>query len=280
MSTAAPPAPPTIIIEAGRTERQYWRDLWRYRELLGFLAWRDVAVRYKQTAIGVAWALIRPLATMAVLVVVFGTVARLPAGGVPYPLLVLSGMLAWQLFSAGLSEASESLVANSNLISKVYFPRLLVPLSSVAVSLVDFLITLPVLFVLMAWYGTAPTWRLAFFPAFVLLAVLAALAVGVWLAALNVKYRDFRYVIPFVLQFGLYVSPVGFSLSAVPDDYRPWFTLNPVVGLVEGCRWALLGQADPAMPFAVGVTATEVAAVLLLGVRYFRRTERTFADVI
>jgi lipopolysaccharide transport system permease protein len=269
-----------VIIEAGRSERQYWADLWRFRELLFFLAWRDVAVRYKQTAIGVAWALLRPLATMAVLVVVFGTVARLPSGGAPYPLLVLSGMLAWQLFSTGFSAASDSLVSNANLISKVYFPRLLVPLSSVAVSLIDFLITLPVFFLLTAWYGYAPTWRLALFPVFVVLTVLAALSVGVWLAALNVKYRDVRYVIPFALQFGLYISPVGFSLAAVPEPYRVWFALNPVVGLIEGFRWTLLGQADEQLPFAVGVTAAAVGVALLGGVRYFRKTERTFADVI
>jgi lipopolysaccharide transport system permease protein len=271
-----------IIIEAGRSESQYWRDLWRYRELLLFLAWRDVAVRYKQTIIGVAWAVIRPLATMAVLIVVFGMVARLPSGGVPYPLLVLTGLLAWQLFSTGFSAASESLVTNNNLISKVYFPRLIVPLSAVSVSLVDFLVTLPVLLVLMFWpnYGPPPTWRLLTFPAFVLLTLLAALAVGIWLAALNVKYRDFRYVIPFALQFGVYISPVGFSLAAVPANYRWWFALNPAVGLIEGFRWSLLGQADEVTPFAFAVTAVWVVLLLFLGVRYFRRTERTFADVI
>jgi lipopolysaccharide transport system permease protein len=269
-----------IIIEAGRSESQYWRDLWRYRELLLFLAWRDVAVRYKQTVIGVAWAVIRPLATMAVLIVVFGMVARLPSGGVPYPLLVLTGMLAWQLFSTGFSAASESLVTNNNLISKVYFPRLIVPLSAVAVSLVDFLITLPILFAMMVWYGTEPTWRLLMFPLFVFLNLLAALSVGIWLAALNVKYRDFRYVLPFVLQFGVYISPVGFSLVAVPSDYRWWFALNPAVGLIEGFRWSLLGQGNEVTPFAFAVTIVWVVGLLFLGVRYFRRTERTFADVI
>ncbi|HEX3148718.1 MAG TPA: ABC transporter permease [Gemmataceae bacterium] len=269
-----------VIIEAGRSERQYWRDLWRFRELMYFLAWRDVTVRYKQTFIGVAWALVRPLATMAVLVIVFGTVANLDSGGVPYSLLVLSGMLAWQLFATGFSAASESLVTNVGLISKVYFPRLLVPVSSVAVSLVDFLITLPLLFILMAYYDHAPTWRLAFFPVFVILAVLASLAVGIWMSALNVKYRDFRHAIPFVLQFGVYISPVGFSLSAVPEQYRMWYALNPVVGLIEGFRWSLLGKADEMMPFAISVTVTAVALLLLGGIRHFRKTERTFADVI
>jgi lipopolysaccharide transport system permease protein len=268
------------VIEAGRTERQYWRDLWRFRELLFFLAWRDVAVRYKQTVIGIAWAVIRPLATMAIMVVVFGKIARLPDGGVPYPLLVLSGMLAWQLFASGFSAASESLVSNGNLISKVYFPRLIIPLSAVAVSLIDFLVTLPILAGMMVWYGTEPTWRLVVFPVLVVLAMLAALSVGIWLAALNVKYRDFRYVIPFALQFGVYVSPVGFSLTAVPEEYRWWLIVNPVVGLIEGFRWSLLGQANEVTPFAIGVTVVAVVGLLFGGIRYFRKTERTFADII
>jgi lipopolysaccharide transport system permease protein len=239
-----------------------------------------VAVRYKQTVIGVAWAVIRPLATVAIMVFVFGKVAKLPSEGVPYPLLVLSGMLAWQLFASGFSAASDSLVGNGNLISKVYFPRLLVPLSAVAVSLVDFLVTLPFLVVLMVWYGVEPTWRLALLPGFVALTLFAALAVGIWLAALNVKFRDVRFIIPFVLQFGVYVSPVGYSLEAVPAEYRWLFLLNPVVGLVEGFRWSILGQASELTPYAVAVTAGAVAVMLLAGVRYFRRTEKTFADVI
>ena len=269
-----------IVIEAGRTERRYWRDLWRFRELLFFLAWRDISVRYKQTVIGIAWAVIRPLVTMAIMVVVFGSIAKLPSGGVAYPVLVLSGMLAWQLFATGFSAASESLVSNGNLISKVYFPRLIVPLSAVAVSVVDFLVTLPILFGLMAWYGVEPTWRLALFPVFVLLAMLAALSVGVWLAALNVKFRDFRYVIPFALQFGVYISPVGFSLAAVPEEYRWLFVLNPAVGLIEGFRWSLLGQCHELTAAAVAVTVAAVVLLFASGVRYFRRTERTFADVI
>lgn len=279
--TSAPASTRTkTVIEAGRAERQYWRDLWRYRELLFFLAWRDVSVRYKQTAIGVAWAVIRPVLTMAVLVVVFGKVAKLPSGGVPYPLLVLSGMLAWQLFATGFSAASESLVGNANLISKVYFPRLVVPLSAAAASLVDFLVTLPILIVLMVWYGTVPTWRLAFFPAFVLLAVLGALAVGVWLGALTVKYRDFRYIVPFMIQFGVYVSPVGFSVAAVPEDYRWAFALNPMTGVIEGFRWTLLGQADGLTPLNLALSIGIIAMLLVTGVRHFRRTEKTFADVI
>jgi lipopolysaccharide transport system permease protein len=278
-ATASPPRT-KIIIEAGRAERQYWRDLWRYRELLFFLAWRDVSVRYKQTAIGVAWAVIRPLITMVVLVVIFGKVAKLPSGGLPYPLLVLSGMLAWQLFATGFSAASESVVGNANLISKIYFPRLVVPLSAAAVSLVDFLVTLPVLIVLMVWYGTEPTWRLALLPAFILLAVLAALAVGVWLSALNVKYRDFRYIVPFMVQFGVYVSPVGFSMAAVPEEYRWAFDLNPMAGVIEGFRWTLLGDAPGFTMLSLGLSVGIIALLLATGIRYFRRTEKTFADVI
>lgn len=269
-----------IVIEAGRAERQYWRDLWRFRELLLFLAWRDVAVRYKQTVIGVAWAVVRPLVTVAILVVVFGKIAGLPSGGVPYPLLVLSGMLAWQLFATGFSSASDSLVTNGNLISKVYFPRLIVPMSAIAVSLIDFLVTLPFLVGLMIWYGTKPTWALLAFPAFVALTLLAALSLGVWLAALNVRYRDFRYVLPFVLQFGVYVTPVGFSLTAVPAEYRWWVLLNPAVGLVEGVRWSLLGQSNEMTPYAIAVTVLAVCGLLVGGVRYFRQTEKTFVDVI
>lgn len=268
------------VIESGRAERQYWQDLWRYRELLLFLSWRDVSVRYKQTIIGIAWAVVRPVATMVVFVVVFGRIANLPSNGVPYPLLVLAGMLAWQLFSGGFSAASDSLVANANLISKVYFPRLLVPLSSVAVSLVDFAVTLPVLAAVMLWYRYPPGWQVVFLPAFAALAVAAAVGVGVWLGALNVRYRDVRYAIPFLVQFGIYVTPVGFSTSAVPEQYRMLVELNPLTGIVEGFRWSLLGDASGLTPFALGWSAVVVTGVLVTGVRYFRRTEKTFADVI
>lgn len=268
------------IIEAGRTERQYWRDLWRFRELLGFLAWRDISVRYKQTVIGIAWAVVRPLATVAIMVIVFGKIAGLPSGNVPYPVLVLSGMLAWQLFATGFAAASESLVTNANLISKIYFPRLIVPVSAMGVSFVDFLITLPILIVLMIRYDIEPTWRLLFFPLFVALTVLAALSVGIWLAAMNVKYRDFRHALPFMLQFGVYITPVGYSLAAVPEEYRRYFVLNPAVGLIEGFRWSLVGQANEVTGLAIAVTSMAVALLLVFGIRYFRRTERTFADVI
>ncbi|HEV8058509.1 MAG TPA: ABC transporter permease [Gemmataceae bacterium] len=268
------------VIEAGRVERQYWQDLWRYRELLFFLSWRDVAVRYKQTAIGIAWAVIRPVATVTVFVVVFGRIAKLPSDGVPYPLLVLAGMLAWQLFATGFTSAGDSLVGSSNLISKVYFPRLLVPMSAVAVSCVDFVVTLPVLLVLMVWYGIMPTWRFLLFPGFVLLTIASAMAVGIWLAALNVRYRDFRFITPFVVQFGVYVTPVGFSSAAVPDQYWILFALNPLTAIIEGFRWSLLGRADGFNLVSLTLSVLATGVLLTTGIRYFRRTERTIVDVI
>jgi len=270
----------TIIIEPGRAAHQYWRDLWHYRELMFFLAWRDVSVRYKQTVIGVAWALIPPLATMLVFVLVFSKVAHLSSEGVPYALLVLAGMLPWQLFSSTVSESSNSLVGNANLISKVYFPRLAVPLSSLAVGMIDFLIGLPVLAVLMIYYGVAPGWQLVFLPLFVALALVAALGLGLWLCALNVRYRDVRYVIPFIVQFGLYLSPVGFSSSVVPEGWRWLFALNPMAGVIDGIRWSLFGTRPPFGDPSFAVSLAMVAALLVSGVWYFRRTERTFADVI
>jgi lipopolysaccharide transport system permease protein len=268
-----------IVIEPGRAERQYWRDLWRYRELLYFLAWRDVTVHYKQTLIGVAWALLRPLATMAVFVIIFHKVAKLPSDGVPYALLVLAGMLPWQFFAATLSESSNSLVNNANLISKVYFPRLIVPTSAVAVSFIDLLVSAPVLIGLMVYYQQAATWRLLCLPIFLVLTVLAALGAGLWFSALNVRYRDVRYVIPFLIQFGLYLSPVGFRSSLVPEDYRLWYALNPVVGVIDGFRWAILGVGS--FPtWELGISAAVGTLVTATGIRYFRATEQTFADVI
>jgi homopolymeric O-antigen transport system permease protein len=280
VSRDVPPAAQKTVIEAGHVERHYWRDLWRYRELLYLLAWRDVTVRYKQTVIGTAWAVIRPVTTMLILVLVFGKVARLPSGGIPYPVLVLTGMLAWQLFAAGLSATSDSLVGSAGLISKVYFPRLIIPLSALAVGIVDFLVTMPLLVALMLWYGVVPTWRMAAFPAFVLLTVLAGLSLGIWMSALAVRYRDVRVLIPFILQFGLYLSPVGYATAVVPVEYRTFYSLNPMVGVIEGFRWCLLGQAEGLTPLSLGVSVGAVTVLLGLGLRYFRWTERSFADVI
>jgi lipopolysaccharide transport system permease protein len=254
--------------------------LWRYRELLLLLAYRDTSVHYKQTIIGIAWALVRPLTTMLVFVLVFSKVANLPSDDVPYPLLVLAGMLPWQLFASALGESSNSLVNNANLISKVYFPRLVVPLSSLAVGLVDFLICLPVLVALMIAYQVTPTWRLAFVPLFLGLALAAACSLGLWLCALNVRYRDVRYTIPFLVQVGLYLSPVGYSTSVVPEGWRWLFSLNPMVGVIDGMRWSLFGTRPPFGEISFALSWIVMTVLLIGGVRYFRRTERTFADVI
>ena len=269
-----------LIIEAGRTESQYWRDLWRYRELFYFLAWRDILVRYKQTAIGIAWALIRPFLTMVVFTVVFGKLARLPSEGVPYPILVFAAMLPWQFFANSLSECSNSLISNANLVSKVYFPRLIVPASSVIVSFVDFLISGMILLALMAWYNFVPDWKIILLPVFILVAFAAAMGAGLWFAALNVQYRDFRYIVPFVVQFGLYVSPVGFSSSVVPQQWRLLYSINPMVGVIDGFRWAILG-GDYQL-YWPGFTLSIALVMLLLttSIWFFRKTERTFADVI
>jgi lipopolysaccharide transport system permease protein len=269
-----------LILESGRTERQYWRDLWRYRELFVFLAWRDLLVRYKQTAIGVAWSLIRPFLTMIVLTVVFGKFGKMPDGGVPYPILVFCGMLPWQFFSTALTESGASLVTNSNLISKVYFPRLVVPASSVITSFVDFLISGVFLVALMAWYRFLPPANIVFLPLFVLLAFAASFGIGLWIAALMVKYRDFRFIVPFVVQFGLYLSPVGFQSSVVPEQWRLLYYVNPMVGVIDGFRWSLMGGQHALPGSALALSVVGVTLLTVSGVWYFRRTERTFADII
>jgi lipopolysaccharide transport system permease protein len=272
---------PKLIIEAGRSERQYWHDLWRYRELFYFLAWRDILVRYKQTVIGIVWAVIRPLLTMVVFTVVFGKIAKLPAPeSVPYALLVFAGMLPWQFFATAMSEAGNSLVSNANLISKIYFPRLIVPAGAVITSFVDFLITFVFLAFLMMWYRFVPDWRVLTLPLFILLGFGAAMGFGIWLAALNVEYRDFRYIVPFIVQFGLYVSPVGFSSSVIPEKWRLLYSLNPMVGVIDGFRWALLRGGEPLSVSALLTSIGITTALCWTGVRYFRRTEKTFADVI
>lgn len=274
-----------LIIEPGRAEKNYWRDLWHYRELFQVLAWRDLSVRYKQTVIGVAWAVIRPFLTMVIFTVIFGKVAKLPApGAVPYALLVFAGMLPWQFFSTALSEASNSLIGNANLISKVYFPRLIVPASTVVVALVDFLVSFVILVGMMLWYRFLPGWQILLLPFFVIVAFFASLGPGLWITALNVKYRGFRYVIPFLVQFGLYVSPVGFSSAVVRgkigDHLFLLYSLNPMVGVIDGFRWCLLG-GDCAIywpGFAASLTVT--LFFMWLGVWQFRRMEKSFADLI
>ncbi|MBD2364695.1 ABC transporter permease [Anabaena minutissima FACHB-250] len=269
-----------LVIEAGRTEQQYWQDLWRYRELFYFLAWRDILVRYKQTSIGIAWALIRPFLTMLVFTIVFGQLAKLPSQGAPYPILVFSAMLPWQFFANSLSECSNSLISNANLISKVYFPRLVVPTSAVVVSFVDFMISGMILLALMAWYNFVPSWRIVTLPFFIAVAFAASMGAGLWLASLNVQYRDFRYIVPFIVQFGLYISPVGFSSSVVPEQWRLIYSLNPIVGVIDGFRWAILGGESHIYLPGFILSLALVFLLFISGIWYFRKMERKFADVI
>ena len=270
-----------LVLEAGRAERHYWRDIWNYRELFAILAWRDVSVRYKQTAIGIAWVLLRPFLAMVVFTIVFSRLAKLPSdGAAPYPIMVFAGLLSWTLFSTIMAEGSNSLVSNAHLIGKVYFPRIIVPACSAVVALVELAINLALLVALMAWYGFAPSWRIVLLPAFVAMAVLASLGPALLITALNVEYRDFRYIIPFIVQFGLYISPVGFSSEIVPAAWRLWYSLNPMVGVIDGFRWCVLGGATHLYPSGFFLSLGAVTLFLWLGVSYFRRTERTFADVI
>ncbi len=269
-----------LVIEAGRAERQYWKDLWRYRELFLILTWRDVAVQYKQTVVGILWAVLRPLLTMAAFTFVFGKVAKLPSeGGAPYPLMVFVAMLPWQLFATSLSATANSLILNSNLVSKVYFPRVIVPAATIGVAVVDFAISFVLLAGMMAWYQHTPQLQVFAVVPLTLLGAVVALGPGLVLCALNVTYRDFRIIVPFITQFGLYVSPVGFTSSIVPEQWRLLYECNPMVGVIEGFRWAVLGSMPcPARALAISLGCAVV--FLLLGVKVFRKTERTFADVI
>lgn len=269
-----------ILIKPGGGFEQYWKDLWNYRELFYFLAWRDILVRYKQTAIGIAWSVVRPLLTMIVFTVVFGKLAKLPSGGAPYPILVYAAMLPWQFFANSLTESSNSLISNAGMLSKIYFPRLIVPTSTVIVSLVDFIISFCILVLLMIWYKFVPDWRMVTLPLFLMLALFAVLGFGLWLSALNVKYRDFRYIVPFIVQFGLYISPVGFSSDVVPEKWRLLYSLNPMVGVIDGFRWAILGgETSIYWPgFMISISLTLL--IFIFGLRYFRKTERSFADII
>ena len=275
-----------LIIEAGRTERHYWRDLWRYRELFYFLAWRDILVRYKQTVIGIAWAVIRPLLATVVFTVVFGKLAKLPSYGVPYPILIFAAMLPWQFFANSLTECSSSLITNSNLISKIYFPRLIIPASAVIVSLVDFLISVVLLALMIGGYDLLTPYSFEFnpklltLPIWIVIAFAAAMGAGLWLGALNVKYRDFRYVVPFIVQLGFYISPVCFSSNIVPEKWRLLYSLNPMVGVIDGFRWALLGEGVSLYLPGLATSLVLVGLILASGIWYFRRTEKGFADII
>jgi lipopolysaccharide transport system permease protein len=270
-----------LVLEAGRAEQNYWRDLWRYRELFRVLAWRDFAVRYKQTVIGIAWSVVRPVLTVLIFTVVFGKLAKLPSeGGAPYALMVFAGMLPWTFFSTAMADASNSLIANSNLISKVYFPRLIVPIATIVVAFVDLFIGFLILLVMMAWYRFSPGWEIVLLPGFVLLAFFAALGPSLWITAINVRYRDFRYVIPFIIQVGLYISPVGFSSSLVPETWRPLYSLNPLVGVIDGFRWCLLGGETSIYWPGILLSVAVITGFVGLGIYQFRKLERSFADLI
>ena len=281
MTTAEPQSPAPMILEAGRMDRQYWHDVWRYRELFVILAWRDVSVRYKQTMLGVAWAFMRPFLTMVVFTVVFGQLAKLPPGGdVPYAVMVFAGLLPWTLFSSILGDASSSVMNNANLISKVFFPRLLVPMATVMVALIDFAISLTILVGLMIWYAVVPGWHILLLPFFVALTLAAAIGPALWASALVVKYRDFRFVIPFVIQIGLYASPVGFSSSIVPEQWRLLYSLNPMVGIIDGFRWSIIGGASPIYWPGFLISLGTIGLMLWVGISGFRRIERDFADLV
>jgi len=270
-----------IIIEPGRTEKNYWADLWRYRELFLILAWRDLSVRYKQTIIGILWAILRPSLTMVVFTVIFSRIAKLPSdGSAPYALMVFAAMLPWSLFSSSLTESSNSLIDNANLIGKVYFPRLIMPAATLITAFVDFLISFTILIGMMIYYQFAPGWHILLLPFFIILALLASLGPGLWITSLNVKYRDFRYVIPFVVQFGLYVSPVGFSSKVVPEQWRLLYSLNPMVGVIDGFRCCILGGESPIYLPGFLLSLAIITFLLWLGVSRFRKMEKTFADLI
>lgn len=269
----------TLIRPSRRWVSLNLAELFRYRELIYFLTWRDIKVRYKQAVLGAAWALVQPLVAMVLFTFVFGKLAGMPSGGAPYPLVVLAGLLPWQLFSAAFSGSSGSLVSNAHLVSKVYFPRLVVPLSALAVALIDFCLVLGLYAAVAAWFGVWPTWRIALLPVFILAALLIALGSGLWLTALTVKYRDFRFVVPFLLQVGIFVTPVGYRTDNLPN-WRELLALNPLTGVVDGFRWCLLGGGVPFDFHLFGTSLLVGLMLLATGMWYFRRTERTFADTI
>jgi len=273
-----------LIIEPGRSGKNYWGDIWNYRELFFFLAWRDILVRYKQTVIGLAWSIIRPFLTIVIMTVVFGQLAKMSSGGAPYAILVCAATLPWMFFSTAFSDSSNSLIANSNMLTKIYFPRLIVPGSTVIVNFIDFLISLVILIGMMFWYHYVPTWNILVLPLFFILALFTALGAGFYVAAVNVKYRDFRYIVPFIVQFGLFISPVGYSTDTIAAKYgetgRMLYSLNPMVGVIDGFRWCILGRTNSI--YLPGLFISIVFTILLFsfGVWYFRKMEKSFADVI
>jgi lipopolysaccharide transport system permease protein len=270
-----------LVIEAGRTEKNYWKDLWRYRELFYILSWRDIKVRYKQTVIGIAWSILRPLLTMLVFTIVFSKLAKLPnESDAPYAILVFAGLLPWQFFSNALTESSNSLIGNTNLISKVYFPRLIIPASSIITSFVDFLISFVILIGLMFYYQYIPSWQIVYLPLFLIIAFFASFSVGLYITTLNVKYRDFRYIVPFIVQFGLYISPVGFSSSIIPEKWKLLYSINPMVGVIDGFRWCILGKGSEIYLHGFLISLGVIFLLLWYSIVHFRKMEKSFADFI
>jgi len=269
-----------LIIEAGKAEKHYWLDLWRYRELFYFLSWRDILVRYKQTVIGIAWSVLRPIITMVIFTIVFGRIAKLPSTDAPYPILVFSALLPWLFFSSALADSSNSLISNANMISKIYFPRMILPTSAVIVALIDFFISFILLGIIMLWYKFIPSWKIVFMPLFLLLALIVSLGAGFLISALNVKYRDFKYIVPFIIQLGLYASPVGFSSDVIPDKWRFLYSMNPMVGVIDGFRWSIIGKGVEFYIPGFLISIILAFLILLAGIIYFRKTEKTFADRI
>jgi lipopolysaccharide transport system permease protein len=269
-----------IILESGRPERQYWADLWRYHELFYVLAWRDILVQYKQTVIGILWAVLRPILTVIIFTVIFGKIADLPSEGMPYPIFVLAAMLPWTFFSTAFSNAGNSLVNNFALIGKIYFPRMIIPAASIIVAVVDLLISFVLLIILMFWYNFSPTWHILTLPLFLLIGFFAAFGSGLFIAALNVRYRDFRIIIPFIIQLGLFASPVAFSTTLIPEKYQIFYYLNPMVAVIDGFRWAVSGGRTALNMTEIYISIAIVVFLCILGVMYFRKTEKTFADLI
>lgn len=269
-----------LVIEPGRLKKNYWNDIWRFRELFFFLAWKDILIRYKQTVIGLGWSVVRPLLTMIIFTVVFGKLAKLPSAGVPYAILVYAAMLPWQFFSTSFSEASNSLITNSNMLTKVYFPRMIIPVSTVIVNFIDFLISFVILIGLMVWYHFVPAKEILYLPVFIILAFIISIGAGLYVAAINVKYRDFKYIVPFIVQFGIYISPVGFSSNVVPMKWRLLYSLNPMVGVIDGFRWSILGGENNIYLPGFLVSTAVILFFLLFGILYFRKMEKSFADII
>jgi lipopolysaccharide transport system permease protein len=270
---------PSTTIESGKIEIQYWKDIWKYRELLICLTWRDILVRYKQTVVGITWALIRPLLIMLILTLIFGKIAKFSSTNIPYPIVVFCGLLPWHFFASAFTECGNSLISNSGMISKIYFPRLIIPISSILTSIIDFLISCILMIIVMLFYNYVPSLKILFLPIFIAQAFFFAFGAGLWISALMVRYRDFKYIVPFVVQFGLYISPVGFTSSIIHQELRFFYSLNPIVGVIDGFRWAIIANESLYLTSVI-FSFLGITLILITGVYYFRSVERTIADVI